>query len=209
MSIDSAQVTRLVLVGLPGAGKSTVGPLVAAALGWTFVDLDAEIEREAGKSVPEIFAAEGEAGFRRREREATARLANRRQVVVAPGGGWMLDPANRGALGSGAAGGDRPPAEAGNRGPLGAGDQGPAGASGRSLTVFLKVSPAIAATRIGESAASRPLLGAANPVEALTRLSAQRESTYLQANHTVSIDSLTPDAVASIIVALAAGGVAD
>lgn len=183
------RVARIVLVGLPGAGKSTVGPLVAAALGWAFVDLDTEIERQAGRTIPEIFSAEGEVGFRRREREATERVAQRRGVVLAPGGGWMLDPDNVRAVGG-----------AGSP----SGDGG--GITARDvLLVFLRVSASVAAARIGAAAASRPLLAGPNPVEAIERLSALREPTYLQANHTVSVDSLTPTAVASIIVALAAG----
>jgi shikimate kinase len=69
-----------------GAGKSTVGPALAERLGRDFVDLDAEIESMAGSRIVEIFEDEGEAGFRRREREAIAAWANR-PVVVALGGG--------------------------------------------------------------------------------------------------------------------------
>ena len=79
------------LVGLMGAGKSTVGRLLAERLGRAFVDLDDEIAREAGRSIPEIFEAEGEAGFRRREREALER-AGRTSHVVALGGGAISQP---------------------------------------------------------------------------------------------------------------------
>jgi shikimate kinase len=74
-----------------GAGKSTVGPLLARRLGWPFLDTDHEIERVAGRSIAEIFAAENEAGFRRREREAIEGLCGR-EAVVALGGGAIAQP---------------------------------------------------------------------------------------------------------------------
>lgn len=170
---------RIVLVGLPGAGKSTVGPLVAAALGWAFVDLDQEIERTAGRTVPEIFAAEGEAGFRRRERGATLAMAEWPGLVLAPGGGWLLDPSNLAALGAG------------------------------TEVVHLQVSPAVAASRLGPAAAGRPLLAGPSTVQRLQELWEARRSTYLQANHTLSVDLLSPEETASYIVALASRGTGD
>ena len=64
----------LVLVGLPGSGKSAVGRRVAARHGATFIDLDEQIESETGRTIPEIFAEDGEAAFRRLERDAVAAL---------------------------------------------------------------------------------------------------------------------------------------
>jgi shikimate kinase len=81
---------RIVLVGLPGAGKSTVGPILAVKLGWTFVDLDVEIENATGLQIAEIFLRQGEAGFRKIERELTLRLASETRLILAPGGGWVL-----------------------------------------------------------------------------------------------------------------------
>ncbi len=83
------------LVGMPGSGKSTVGPELAARLGVPFVELDSEIERAAGKSVREIFAAEGEARFRELEAAALVQAAGRDPSVVSCGGGVVLEPANR------------------------------------------------------------------------------------------------------------------
>lgn len=83
----------LVLVGLPGAGKTTVGRLLAAQLALPFVDFDEEIERREGRRVAEIFAGQGEAAFRAMERSLTTELVGR-AMVVAPGGGWMADPGN-------------------------------------------------------------------------------------------------------------------
>jgi len=90
----------VVIVGLPGSGKSAVGRRLAARHGAPFVDVDQAIERAAGASIPEIFAAEGEAGFRARERAAIAALGppgEGRGItrVIAPGGGSVVDPRNR------------------------------------------------------------------------------------------------------------------
>jgi shikimate kinase len=86
----AARADQIVLVGLPGSGKSTVGPLLAHRLGWRFVDLDTQIEAVTGKTVPQIFAQLGEAEFRRIERELTAGLGCEPNLVLAAGGGWIL-----------------------------------------------------------------------------------------------------------------------
>lgn len=166
---------HLVLVGLPGSGKSTVGPRVAQALGREFVDLDAEIERAAGRTIPEIFARDGEAAFRALERaESRALLASDgRPLVLAPGGGWIEDDANRALLGAGAMG------------------------------VFLAVSPAVALARMGAAVEDRPLLAGVDPAKKLSELARRRNPLYLQCQHTVSVDSMTPDQVVFSIVALA------
>ncbi len=83
------------LVGMPGSGKSTVGPELAARLGVPFVELDAEIERAAGRTVREIFEREGEARFRELEAAALSEAAARDPSVVSCGGGVVLEPANR------------------------------------------------------------------------------------------------------------------
>lgn len=197
------------MVGLPGAGKSTVGPLLAKRLGgWRFVDLDVEIERVTGRSVAEIFATDGEAAFRRLEREATQGLASeiasaaeprgrvveskgasrgrvgkmhgsapsRAGMVLAPGGGWILDPTNRKALGPAA------------------------------ITVYLRISPAAALRRMAGAAAARPLLATSDPLASLKALLEAREAAYLQANHTVAAELMSPDAIADSIVALVSRG---
>ena len=175
MNAPAAKVDAIVLVGLPGSGKSTIGPIAARMLGWRFVDLDRSIEKEAGMSAERIFADEGEKGFRVREREATTREGRERPVLIAAGGGWMLDPSNRAVLGAGA------------------------------VTVYLAVTPKVAAARLGAEAARRPLLRGRPLPLALSALLEHREDVYLQANHTLTVDSLSPDESASIIVALASG----
>ncbi len=87
--------TRLFLIGYRGTGKSTVGRLIAAALGWEFLDADDRIEGLAGKSVADIFATEGEAGFRDLESAVLAELCQQDQRVIATGGGVVQRPFNR------------------------------------------------------------------------------------------------------------------
>jgi shikimate kinase len=85
----------LFLIGPRGSGKSTVARLLAARLGWGWVDADAELERRHAASVRDIFSAEGESGFRDRESAVLADLSLLRRHVVATGGGVVLRPENR------------------------------------------------------------------------------------------------------------------
>ena len=143
----------LVLIGLPGSGKSAVGRRLAARHGAAFVDLDAEIEAAAGMTVPEIFEAEGEAGFRRRERRAVAALGApdpgpglRR--VISPGGGAILDPRNRWALFRG------------------------------RVTAWLDVRPEVLAQRLRRSPTVRPLVHGGDPLGRIRTLAAERDRFY-------------------------------
>ncbi|HTS98422.1 MAG TPA: shikimate kinase [Streptosporangiaceae bacterium] len=88
-----------ILIGPPGAGKSTVGPLLAARLGVRFLDTDARIEAVAGKPVGDIFVEDGEPAFRALEREAVAwAIAELRGGVLGLGGGAVLDPGTQALL---------------------------------------------------------------------------------------------------------------
>lgn len=167
----------IVLVGLPGAGKSTVGALVAARLGWPCIDLDREIERAAGCTIAELFARDGEGAFRAWERRLTTDLAPAAgpPVVLVPGGGWIENPDHRARF----------------------------GVSWRAI--YLAVSPEVAVRRMGATIADRPLLEGADPVESVRKLLQRREPMYLQSNHVVSTDSMGADEVAALIVALALG----
>lgn len=85
----------VVLVGLMGAGKTTVGRRLARRLDLAFVDTDAEIEKAAGETIPEIFERRGEATFRTGERRVIARLLGEGPCVLATGGGAFMDPLTR------------------------------------------------------------------------------------------------------------------
>jgi shikimate kinase len=89
---------RLVVVGPPGAGKTTVGALVAERLGVEFRDTDRDVEALAGKTVADVFVDDGEAAFRALERDAVAAALRDSGGVVSVGGGAVLDPATRALL---------------------------------------------------------------------------------------------------------------
>jgi len=86
---------NIYLVGLMGAGKTTVGRHLAKRLGWPFLDSDQLVVERTGVSIPTIFEIEGEAGFRRREKQAILDLSGQANIVLATGGGAVLDADNR------------------------------------------------------------------------------------------------------------------
>ena len=92
------ELANISIIGMPGCGKSTIGAALAKKLGKTFIDLDAEIERRTGHNIPDIFAQEGEAAFRRYEAEVLAEVAKGNSQVIACGGGVIKNPANTRAL---------------------------------------------------------------------------------------------------------------
>ena len=94
----SRQMKNIVLIGMPGCGKSTIGTLLAETLGRTFVDADAQIVQMAGKSIPEIFAQDGEDAFRQWESDALAHLGKQSGLVIATGGGCVTRQRNYPAL---------------------------------------------------------------------------------------------------------------
>ncbi|MGA0988390.1 MAG: shikimate kinase [Vulcanococcus sp.] len=89
---------NLYLVGMMGSGKSSVGRHLAEALDYRFLDADTSLEQVAGRSIPEIFASEGEAGFRALESAVLNQIASWHSLVVATGGGVVTQPANWGEL---------------------------------------------------------------------------------------------------------------
>ena len=147
---------ELVVVGLPGSGKTAIGRRVASRHGATFVDLDEEIERGAGARIPEIFEREGEAGFRKRERAAIDALGAADRTpsltrVIAPGGGAIVDPRNRWRLFHGR----RP--------------------------IWLDVRPEVVAQRLRRSPTVRPLVAGRDPMGAVRDLAGARARFYAAA----------------------------
>ncbi|CAG0910537.1 unnamed protein product [Cyprideis torosa] len=89
---------RIILIGPMGSGKTTIGKLIAASIGYEFIDSDREIEERTGVSIPTIFDYEGEEGFRDRESHVLDELTQREGIVLATGGGAVLRPQNRTVL---------------------------------------------------------------------------------------------------------------
>jgi shikimate kinase len=95
VALPAAHLRRLVLTGFMGAGKSTIGRLLAARLHWDFLDLDAHLEARTGATIPELFARHGEAHFRRLESSALASALSRSNTILALGGGTPEELTNR------------------------------------------------------------------------------------------------------------------
>lgn len=94
-----ASTERVLLIGMMGAGKTTVGKALAAELGWRYLDSDEQVQQHTGKTVPEIFAEQGEPAFRAEERRALEEAAGSDDhLVVSVAGGAVLDPHNRAVI---------------------------------------------------------------------------------------------------------------
>ena len=91
-------IHNIALVGFMGTGKSTIGRIVAEQMRFGFVDTDDLIEEQSGRTISDIFAKEGEAAFRQCEQQVLAGLGGRRDLVIAAGGGLVVDPANMASL---------------------------------------------------------------------------------------------------------------
>lgn len=143
------------LVAMPGAGKSTAGRHLAAALGWRFVDADVEIEQHIGMSIRAYFEREGEQAFRDLEQQVIAELVQiRPPIVLATGGGSVLREANRRALRE------------------------------NSVVVYLRASPEELFRRLRHDT-QRPLLQVADPLRKLRELYRDRDAFYRETAHFV------------------------
>lgn len=94
MKARVSKCNNIILIGFMGTGKTTVGKLLAQRIGYRFVDTDQVIEQEVGLSIPEIFLKYGEQHFRQLEKQAIRRILTRSGMVLATGGGAVMDPAN-------------------------------------------------------------------------------------------------------------------
>ncbi len=163
-------VERVVILGFMGAGKSTVGPMLAARLGWAFVDLDHQIAELAGAPVDEIIRRRGLEDFRRLESKAGREVLRRTRVVVAVGGGWPAEPGHMELL------------------------------AGGTLSVWLLVSAETALARIAGSVTPRPLLDVADPLATAESLLARRRKHYQRGDIRIDTEHRTPDEVVGDIL---------
>jgi shikimate kinase len=161
----------IALVGLMGAGKTAVARQLGERLGTSVADLDALIEAEEGLTIAALFERSGEGWFRRREHEALDRVLAAGAGVIACGGGIVLEPEGRDRL------------------------------ERRCRVVWLEVTPAEAARRIGADGRTRPLLAGAEPRTTLERLLAERAALYASvALWRITTDGRTASEVADEIV---------
>jgi shikimate kinase len=161
----------IVLVGMMGAGKSSIGRRLAARLGLSFVDADAEIETAAGMTIPDIFATRGEPDFRAGEARVIARLLDGGPQVLATGGGAVTTADTRAAI------------------------------KAKGVSIWLAAELDVLMRRINKRKSERPLLQTADPAATLRELLAQREPIYAQADITVQSREVPHEAIVSEIVA--------
>jgi shikimate kinase len=145
----------IVLVGMMGVGKSSIGRRLAARLGVPFVDADSEIETAAGMSIPDIFARHGEAYFRNGEARVIARLLESGPQVLASGGGAVMNADTRAAI------------------------------KAKGVSIWLKAEFDVLMRRIAKRKNERPMLQTDDPSETLRQLMITREPFYALADLTV------------------------
>jgi len=160
----------IVLVGMMGVGKSSIGRRLAARLGVPFVDADAEIEKAAGMSIADIFARHGEADFRSGEARVIARLLDGGPQVLATGGGAVMNADTRAAI------------------------------KAKGVSIWLSAEFEVLMRRINKRKNDRPLLQTADPAATLRELLVAREPVYAQADLTVQSREVPHDAVVAEIM---------
>jgi len=165
---------RIILTGFSGTGKTEVAHLVAERLGWQVVDSDDAIVEAAGKAIPAIFAQEGEEHFRTLEHTVLGQLCSQPKMVIAAGGGAILDAENRRLM---AHGGFIVCLEA------------------RPETILERLRP-----QLDSDSVARPLLATPDPLRRIRELKSFRQPYYALADHTVHTDGLTTEQVAAEVV---------
>jgi shikimate kinase len=160
----------IVLIGMMGVGKSSIGRRLAGRLGISFVDADAEIEKAAGMSIADIFAHRGEADFRSGEARVIARLLEGGPQVLAAGGGAFMNAATREAI------------------------------RAKGVSIWLKADLDVLLRRISKRRNERPLLQTGDPEETLRALLIEREPIYAQADLTVYSRDVAHDSIVADII---------
>lgn len=168
--VTVASAHRILLVGFMGAGKSSVGPPLAQALGWRFVDVDERIEEMEDATVAEIFQRRGEKYFRAVESAVVSEILGKDRVVIATGGGWAAQRGRLAALPSG------------------------------TVSIWLQVSAAEAIDRVKDQPGRRPLLDTEDPLDEARRLLAVRSMEYAEADAEVDTDGRTLDDVTARVL---------
>jgi XRE family transcriptional regulator, aerobic/anaerobic benzoate catabolism transcriptional regulator len=167
---------RIALIGLRGAGKSTLGPLLAGHLGISFLELDQEIEKEAGLDLAEIMELHGQAGFRRLERGVLDRLiATHPKLVIAAGGGLVSEPGTFECL------------------------------LAACLTVWIKASPEEHMQRVIDQGDLRPMRDNRRSMDDLRAILASREALYARADIQVETTGRSVTEALAVLVAAAGG----
>ncbi len=168
--VTVASAHRILLVGFMGAGKSSVGPPLAQALGWRFVDVDDRIEEMEDATVAEIFQRRGEKYFRAVESAVVSEILGKDRVVIATGGGWAAQRGRLAALPSG------------------------------TVSIWLQVSAAEAIGRVKDQPGRRPLLDTEDPLDEARKLLAVRSMEYAEADAEVDTDGRTLDDVTARVL---------
>ncbi len=160
----------IVMIGMMGVGKSSIGRRLAARLAVPFVDADTEIEKAAGMSIADIFARHGEAYFRSGEARVIARLLDSGPQVLASGGGAVMNADTRAAI------------------------------KARGVSVWLKADVDVLLRRVAKRKSERPMLHTDDPSETLRQLLMAREPVYAQADLTVQSREGPHDAIVTEIM---------
>ena len=160
----------IVLIGMMGVGKSSIGRRLGSRLGVPFVDADTEIERAAGMSIADIFTRHGEATFRSGEARVIARLLNGGPQVLATGGGAVMNEATRALI------------------------------KERGVSIWLSAELDLLLRRISKRKAERPILQTDDPAATLRDLLTTRQPIYAQADITVQSRDVPHDAIVTEII---------
>lgn len=158
------------LIGPMGSGKSAVGEALAGILGYDLIDTDELVAKKAGKSIPEIFGDKGESHFRQIESEVISGLADRQSVVLATGGGAVLDPQNRHVFES------------------------------IGLTVYLKATARELYQRIKNDTGRPLLAGKEDPRGEIKRILKEREHLYMEADIVIDTEDLSVEEVVDELI---------